>query len=475
MAAATGLVATLIHPLIGIWALIFLVTRGWNDRRFLIALATVFVVLLSGRLWLPIAALDLMEPGWEAVLRASTGDVFPGPLGTLRLGPIMALIGLLWLGGRQGESRFRRSYLVLALLLSASILLAQLCSYFLPVRLVLQVQPWRVMWLAIPLATVVFCDLAGQAWRAGTRHLAVFCVLATLAWSFETVGALLPYGAIAVMGSPALVRNWRTMHGWLDGHRSVAMAVLLVFALGMLPVFYVSMEIAGNSLHAPIFAGAPVIDGFFVTGGLGLAFLAVILGFRPTRYAVLLLSLPLGVYAATRWDARSPFLKMTEGNYLAASGNTTGLGQYVRRGDVVLWPEHGLDVWFVAGTANYAIDRQTTGLVFSAGKTAEARRRLERISLASLLAGEGAAFESKARVQMETALRVANRNPLNVNSYGDGLPTAAGIAYLCQDAELDWVVSGLPAVAGHSGIALDAGRDGRKPWFLYQCGSFRRG
>jgi len=387
----------------------------------------------------------------------------------------MALIGVLWLGGRHGDIRFRRGYLVLALLLSSSILLALLCSYFLPVRLVLQVQPWRIMWLAIPLATVVFCDLAGQAWRAGTRHFAVFCVLATLAWSFETARVLLPYGAIAVMGSPSLAGHWRTMHGWLDRHRSVAMAALLVFALGMLPVFYVSMEIAGNSLHAPIFAGAPVIDGFFVTGGLGLVFLAVILGFRPTRYALLLLSLPLVAYAATRWDARSPFLKMTEGNYLSASGNATKLGQDIRRGDVVLWPEHGLDVWFVAGTANYAIDRQTTGLVFSAGKTAEARRRLERISLASLLAGEGAAFEAMARAQLATVLRVADRNPLNVNSYGDGVPTAAGIAYLCQDAELDWVVSGLPAVAGHSGISLDAGRDGRKPYFLHHCGSIRRG
>jgi hypothetical protein len=477
LAWATGLVATLMHPLMGIWALVFLVTGAWTDRRLLIAISTVFIVLLSGRFWLPTDTLDLMAPGWELVLRASTADVFLGSLGTLRLGPIIALIGVLWLGGRHGDVRFRRAYLVLALLLSSSILLAQVCSYFLPVRLVLQVQPWRVMWLAIPLATIVFFDLAGQAWRAGAQHLAAFCVLATLAWSFEALRPLLPYVAIAVMGIPVLAGYWLTVLKWLKGHRPVAIAALVVLVLVTLPVYYLSMEIAGASLHAPVFAFAPALDGFFISGGAGLGFvvLAAALTVRPARYAVLLLSLPMVVYAAIQWDARSPFLKTTESQYLSASAISTKFDQYIRRGDVILWPGHGMDVWFELGTANYAIDRQTTGLVFSAEKTAEAKRRLERVSLAAVLAGEGAELESMARVQLETALRVANRDPLNVNSYGDGDPTEAGVAYLCRDEQLDWVVSRLASVAGYRGVSVGVDRGVRQPYFLYRCGSLRHG
>jgi hypothetical protein len=477
LAWATGLVAMLMHPLMGIWALAFLVGRAWTDRWLLIAISSVFVVLLSGRFWLPTDALDLMDPGWELVLRASTADVFLGSLGTLRLGPIIALIGVLWLGGRHGDVRFRRAYLVLALLLSSSILLAQVCSYFLPVRLVLQVQPWRVMWLAIPLATIVLFDLAGQAWRAGAQHLAAFCVLATLAWSFEALRPLLPYAAIAVMGIPVLAGYWLTILKWLSGHRPVAIAASAMLVLVTLPVYYLSMEIAGASLHAPVFAFAPALDGFFISGGAGLGFvvLAAALGFRPTRYGVLLLSLSLVVYAASHWDARSPFLKTTESQYLSASAISTKFGQYIRPGDVVFWPGQGMEVWFDLGTANYAIDRQTTGLVFSAEKTAEARRRLERISLAAVLTGEGAELESMARMQLETALRVANRDPLNVNSYGDGVPAEAGVAYLCRDQQLDWVVSQLASVADYRGVSVDIDRDLRKPYFLYRCDSLRHG
>ncbi|MDP1613844.1 MAG: hypothetical protein Q8M11_22505 [Sulfuritalea sp.] len=477
MAGVAGLVATLIHPLIGIWALVFLLARAWTDRWLMLALGATFAIFLSGHLWLPTDVLDLMEPHWEAVLRASTADVFPGPLGTLRLGQIVALIGVLWLAGRHGNIRFRRGYLLMALLLSMAILLAQICSYFLPIRLVLQVQPWRVMWLAIPIATVAFGDLAGQAWRAGAQHLAAFCVLAALAWSFEAVRAILPYAAIAVMGIPAVAGYWLTVHKWLNGHRPVAMAALVVLALVTLPVYYLSMEIAGASLHAPLFASAPVIDGFFICGGagLGLAFFAVALGFRPTRYGVLLVSLPLVAYAAGNWDARSPFLKMTESQYLSASAIPTKFGQYIRPGDVVFWPGQGMEVWFDLGTANYAIDRQTTGLVFSARKTAEAMRRLERISLASVLGGEGAEFEATGRAQLETALRAANRDPLNVNSYGDGVPTEAGVAYLCRDEQLDWVVSQLASVAGYRGVSVGVDRDAREPYFLYRCGSLRHG
>lgn len=432
LAWATGLAATLIHPLIGIWPLVFLVTRRWSDRWFLIALVAAFAIVLSGRFWLPTDLLDLMDPQWEAVVRASTKDVFAGSLGTLRLEQILAVIGVLWLGGRRGDIRFRRSYLVFALLSSMAILLSVVCSYFIPVRLVLQIQPWRVMWLAIPLAMIVFCDLAG--------------------------------------------RSWRDAQAWMDRRRQLALAALATLALIMLPAYYVSLEIAGNSLHAPLFAFAPVIDGFLICGGagLGLALYAVLPGFRPTRHALLVLSLPMIIYAASEWDARSPFLKRIEDNYLSATGNRMQPGQHMRRGDVVLWPGQGVDVWFVLGTANYAIDRQTTGLIFSARKTAEARRRLERISLASLLAGQGAEFEAMARGQLAASLRATQRNPLDVNSYGDGVPTEAGVAYLCQDAELDWVVSGLQSVSGHRGLPFDLGRNERQTPFLYRCGAFRR-
>jgi len=166
---------------------------------------------------------------------------------------------------------------------------------------------------------------------------------------------------------------------------------------------------------------------------------------------------------------------MTEGSYLSASAISTKFSRHIRRGDVVLWPGHGMDVWFALGTANYAIDRQTTGLVFSAEKTAEARRRLERISLASVLAGEGSESESMARVKVETALRAANRDPLNVNSYGDGVPTEAGVAYLCQDSILDWVVSRLAFVGDYRGVSMDSDGDLQMPYFLYDCRSLRRG
>lgn len=474
-AVVFGILATALHPLFGAWALILLVA-AWHEARYLATLLlVVFGVVLTAHAWLPVAALRLMDPEWEAVVRASSGDVFLGDWGVLRLGEILFWIGVLFLGGRHAPEPWRRACLVLALLCASAILLAMVCSYFLPVRLVMQTQPWRVMWLAMLFGTAVLCRLAEQAWQAGPRHFLAACVIAAFAWSFENLRSLLPYLALLVLSSCRLRGMWNAMLAWLAAHRSISSAAGAAFAASLLPVYYLSLEIVGNSLFLPWLELPAVVKGLLFGGGaaLGLGVLAAALAVPWARRALMLLALVAVAPAMSAWDARGPAHVRLEAAYMADVPDHARARHGIVPGQVVVWPDHPMETWLVLRAANYADGLQAIGLVFSAERAREVQRRLERLSIAAVLAGMEQADVARARAQVRAGILARGGDLRNAHNYGQGIPTPDGVRYLCQDAALDWVVSQIPTVGGTAGSFVDAGTVFPGRYYLYHCGSLR--
>jgi len=450
-------VATAIHPLHGIWLPLLALAQRLAPRWLALLLALGVLALVVGAA-ASLGPLQAMVPEWAATVRASSIDVFAGGWDRLRLGDILLTIGVLWLGGRLGSTALRELYLRLAWITAWAMLVFVLCSEYYPVRLVMQLQPWRVLWLSQLLAALAVCDLLGVAVARGRPQATLALLLLAAAWSSSSLRLALPFVLVALHASPVFERVVEPVLVLL---RRPGFAFALVGALAaiLLPGYWRSLGIAGHAVTASFWPDQLELRGFVLAGGEGLALLllAVALHWRAAAWAVLLLALPAFVWEASRWDHRPTPLKSLEAMYLPVGGARPWPGLPIGRNEIVAWHPFGVEVWTVLGNPVYAISRQATGIVFSEARTDEIRRRLIRQDNAVRM------FDPAA------SAAPAARDPRDLNAYGRGALSAAGAAFLCQDPILDWVIVPLPTVGGSAGVPFDPGPLLGGPQFIHDC------
>jgi hypothetical protein len=453
---ALSLAATAVHPLHGIWLPLLELARRLTARQLAASLALGGAALAAGAA-LSFGPLQAMAPDWAATVRASSVDVFSGGWEHLRFGEIFLAVGVLWLGGRLGSPALRELYLRLSWLTAWALLLFVVCSEFMPVKLVMQVQPWRVLWLSQLLAVLAACDLLGVAVARGRAEAALaFCLLA-VAWSAPGLRPALPFLLVALHATPARDRLVEPLLALLRRPRLPA-ALVAVLVLILLPSYWRSLGIAGHAVTASFWPGQPELRGFVLAGGEGLGFLllAAILRWRAAAGVVLLLALPALLWEAGRWDHRPAAQKALEAMYLPAGGGRPWPSLPIGRNEIVAWQPFGVEVWTVLGNPAYAMHRQATGIVFSEARTAEIRRRLLRLDEA-----------------VHGGSATAGRAPHDLNALGKGAVSAAGAAYLCQDPVLDRIIVPHAAVGMSTGTRFDAGPLLGGPQFIHDCRTVR--
>ena len=121
----------------------------------------------------------------------------------------------------------------------------------------------------------------------------------------------------------------------------------------------------------------------------------------------------------------------------------------------VYWQNNLTVSWNELHRSSYASNIQLAGLAFNRGTAIEGARRMERISR---LGGEDALL---APVNRQTRLRARAELPR---------ASLAGLAYVCADPLLDFVVLGTP-LGGAIAQARDAEYD--KTYYLYECARLR--
>ena len=436
-----GLAAALLHPLHGVWPLaLWLLARTRTPVAACLALLPVVALVLLGLASLDLPHLRPMTGDWlEAAWGPESDIVFQMPLQS-RLPLYAGVLAALWLGAKQGSEEWRGLYLRLLMLGIGGLGLALVASYWFPVEIVMQGQPWRVMALLIPVAGVALVDLGQRAWRSSAAGRLLVGVVAVLA----SMGSVWLPGALCGLGMMSLLPGARVerVETWISCRRRWLGGALVVLTLSVLPGVLADWEISGRQLMNPWWTGADWLHGLVAGGTWHLAAIAaLVLGWmggddeaatgkkQSAEPAVIIALIAVGLTTLVMlhaWDRRAAQNRNEQACYLDTSCAPHPFRQWVKQGSTVYWPQQELTVWFELGTASYFGDLQATGRVFSSVKFYEWQRRQTWVA--------------------------AGNDP----------------RHLCADPILDWVV--LPQ--------LVSGSSSRATWrnmHLYSCSDLRVG
>lgn len=476
-AMALHAAAMLLHPSMALAPLAITVLAAVPPRTavplVISGTLTAAIFLLAGALGrVPVIDGDWLMFTEPAVL------VFIGPW--IRGGPfaILAPVLLLLIAHGHGALRMRRLYGITALVASLAVLLSLVAGERMPVTLVMQAQLWRALWIANVVAVVAVADLAGRfvLRRRAPSRLPLLAVLVPLASLLAPGSVLLLVWVALKVGCRAY---WRRFADLVLRHRRAVRGLLLLVVALHVPAYLLSLELASAAPDSGGGLGDTAI-GLLRTGGSGALALAIFLAASrwPPR-VMAIMALPLLASVIWMWDERSPVQKYWESRY-STDGSRRMFAAQIERGRTVYWHDAAPRVWLELGTAGYASTTHATGLVFSRERTRVLDARLTRVAIRTLdddqarrAAANGSLLDAALRGAAGGAGEV---RPYVLASYESMRPsTPFGIAYLCRDTNLDFVID--PVYIKGMSLAEETERiDGRRVVnHLYDCTRFRAG
>jgi len=436
--------AFLIHPIIALAAVMFVAAfHVQPNGRTVVAVAVGAAVLAF---LLPPAF--LMDAEWMELVRRRAPFVL---LDTWEWGELLeplTWIGILLVAASGAEPRVRRVCRALALTGAAGLYLAALGTAT-HAALLIQAQPWRVLWLLKVVGLLALAGIFAQRWQRSAADRWLLAGLAAAAMTANTLG-----GPVALLLAAIARYAWSSgtppaLPRWLPAAGGIALGVIMIESLLALiqQLAMIAYRFAG------IAQGMPQGDlAAFLEGPLALllpATLWLLLRFADRRpRAAALLAAGLLLLAASGWyRARDPlqqllFARSPERPFAGAIAPTA----------TVLWQDNFLYTWFLLRQGSYASMQQSVGVVFSRQTALEARRRLGRVT----------AMTGVAEV-------TANASPFA--GQGRGAATRQSLTELCRDPVLDSVVL-------RQGLEDDEAPRWQDPvtgtpWFLHRCRDYR--
>lgn len=434
--------ASALHPLLGVWALLLVLCRTWPKMLLVAGAVAVFVLVFAIGPLTNIESLQPMAYEWMNTVRHSSSDVFVNPSIDFSFGKPLFWVISLWLGGQFGQKRFGDIYTVAALISVSAYLLALLCSNFYPAVLAVQAQPWRVLWLTICLGLFAVVDVVWLGVQKGTfGRIAVAGVL-LLVYAFSRYAAIVVF-VLCVLSNYSRKSVEQSVLRFLMSHACLLKIVMCLAALMLFPSFLLDVEMSwAGVLGQRGLVGNDLIWGFLIAGGngLGCAFLGAVAMHPTSRRVGIAVLLGAFVFAWNGWDRRTEKRIEAERAYVPGAP-TLFSSTPIRSGEVVVWPRHEMDVWFSLGAANYASATQAIGIVFSEAKTREVERRLKRLAAASMM-DAAVTYDGQNLAHLEYQKKTAE-NGQDVGNVRNYVPVKIGLEgarYLCNDRIVDWVV-----------------------------------
>lgn len=464
-AVALWVAAALMHPLMALAGLLFVVFLelrasvrwglGIAAAVLGISMLALLGVSLFGRLF------QVMDPVWfDLVYKRTSYYMFPTAW-SLRDYNILIFhtVAILWAAWLTEDVRFRRILLAGCLTGLAGLMVAVVGGDWLHSVLVLQVQPWRTLWLMYVVGWGAVAWLVLELWRP-----ARFAVLGLAAAWFlrESSGSAILLLAVLLYWQRANLRPGivRLVEVLMAG----AIVFYLVWSLWDLDTVYAAVypddELSAFEtllLWKEAFGKEDAL--LSLAGGLSASFLWRS-KWRPARSVVLPIFVAVLAFFAVidGWDRRSPGLVDLE------SGNVWGetpFNKYIPQGASVYWFDGAQPTWFLLGRPSYYSQQQTAGLVFSRQLAMEVYRRHLRVKP---LGGHGAEFELLSG-------RQAFLRKLQKSRYVEPA-TLKGLKFACGDPGLDYVV--LPKRYAHWRIASWLPPNFSEGAYLYACKDFRK-
>jgi hypothetical protein len=333
--------------------------------------------------------------------------------------------------------------------------LAYVASEWLPLKLLLQGQPWRWLWIG-RFAAIALLPLIGlYLWRAGKLGQCVATLLGS-AWLLTDAGSTRDVEPFGVGGLLCLL----ALSIWLVRRRISHQVALTLWALSwcvlaLVLLSFVSVIMVAASNHftfgdEPVWVQrvtdvlyTPGIAALFVSGAWIAAFL--VKGRTPAVFAAIVSSIVLiGAFPETvrRWTD-TPFGESHRAEFAAWRAK-------IPTDSEVLWNEAPQAVWFLLDRRSYLTVSQAAGTVFSRETTVEITRRANALS--PLVAPGTWVLDPSTREEKMRDL------------------TAPILRGICRAPSLGFVVSEFDV----GGAALRAEWPGKADYvYLYDCRDFR--
>lgn len=385
-AGAAWLAAMALHPLMALagfgFALFhaFRPTRAWfaalvAGTAAVLALA-LLEVSLFGRL------LQVMDPGWFGLVEQRIGLLLLPSRWPLedQSAMLFHLSLLAWAAWLEKGSRIGRVFAAAALLGFSGWAVSLVGGEWLHSVLILQVQPWRMLWLSYVFGWGAVACLAVRFWPADKILVSAIA----LAWlSHENGGAFL---------------LWLVLPLW---HWRASLRPVYLRAAGVLVILGLAAEVywAWNDFALTL-SGLSETDSRMGWQKLYLWFrqtlpprgeaLLIILAapvawwlWRRSRPIALALFLPVGLFLLSDWGGRIEAGRtMRPETYALQQDGIWGsspFGRIVPVGTDIYWPD-GLELtWLAVGRSSYFSLHQAAGVVFSEEQAREVYRRYQMI------------------------------------------------------------------------------------------------
>jgi hypothetical protein len=476
------LFSVLLHPLMGIWAVLAASSVLMPIRLHIqTGLITAGALSLVGLGMAGVGPFRPMSGDWELLVRNTAAIVFVAPDGDHRLNFAVLCYASLLAGIRWGSAGLRRWYSITLAMAFSVYVVNWFCSASFPATIVMQAQLWRANWLALVFAVVAAVDIAARA-RVADETVRQF------AYAGGAVGLLLPWAGAVLFGlaacAPGRLHNaaYAAVRRCSEFTRRSLLAAFIAAAMIWVTNTALDIEVIGASMwHSGEAQGSwqDFFRGLFFTGGYGtVAFLVWrAVSFTLGRIAVAGLSLLTLVVGMWGWDSRPERSRLLDETLWGRppSGYSRMFATHLSPGNTVYWQRHPERVWFELRTASYVSSTQAIGIVFSERMALEVARRLGRVALA------GANAPIPATVGRTEAVKLRNADPAqlpvdlhNLHTYEAANLTFNGLRFICEDPELDFVIHD-QLFPGHVQASESEIVDGRQIlWNLYDCSVLRR-
>ena len=380
--------------------------------------------------------------------------------------------GVVLAGALFADAVRRRLYGIVATAGALGLSVSWLASHV-PIVQVLQVQPWRAVWLVQVVAVIAAVDLAWVLLaddRSGQRPQRAF-LLAISVWAVASA----PWLAVPVvlfaraMGSRILMwlaRATADRRRWLNG-------LTVIIALWSAVPFYFKAVHLGIAV-TPGLVRNEVVVGLLRSGGFGLLAIGAwwMLMTSPPWLAAAVASMAM-VLGLAAWDLRPASQVDRENMYSSVTAAAdSGL---LRPGATVYWKDQVERVWFLLGRSSYASAAHASGLVFSESRAVLLAERLRRVQIAYTNPPDCSRSPGSSAVpSADASERPAAPEPRLAarESAISGELTEAGLAHLCGDPALDYVVGNLlPPGRIMATAYLDVSASQRR--YIYECAAVR--
>lgn len=328
--------------------------------------------------------------------------------------------------------------------------------------LLIQAQPWRALWLLQMGAVLAQAWLLSNYWQRGglIRILLLALVVATL--TRNSIG-----GALAVLAALALCWQLRRAAPLALSDATCRALAALLLALGTVWLAEVLKLATDSGVLAPqvIEDTAARIWGWTLlsTGALALAGVALLLlvwrwtdAAQPGRYPLACLAALASLALASLWRIAPPGYAYPISEQARRDARAV-FQPLIAPKAVVYWENDVRGSWFLLQRSNYVSADQLAGAAFNRGTALEGARRLARLQ----------------KLGMRDSVREHDATTAKLRMSELPVPDEAGLAYVCSDPVLDFVV--LTWRLGDGGIARVDDRLYRRSYYLYDCAHLRDG